>query len=179
MTAATKKPKRIGGWLILPAIGLLVYPFLITTILINDFLPIFQDGYWEILTTPSSNSYYYMWSAILVFEICVNLFFLIFALALNFLFFTKSYRLPALYIAFLLLRILFVVLDSFLINLIPALAALSNSGLPSEFVSSVIPAFIWVPYFLYSKRVKDTFVKAGAKASQQESTDFTYGNSLL
>lgn len=52
MTKVQGAPKGLGGWLILPAIGLFFYPIRIAASFYTDFLPIFQEGYWEVLTTP-------------------------------------------------------------------------------------------------------------------------------
>lgn len=155
----TGGPRGLGGWLILPAIGLFVLPIRLTIMLINDFLPIFQRGYWEALTTPGSEAYHHLWAPLVIFEIAGNTFFIIFDIILIFLFFTKSYRFPVLFIAFLVLNLFFVVSDFFFADLIPAVAAESDREFVRDLAGSIIGAIIWIPYFLVSKRVKNTFVK--------------------
>lgn len=159
MATVTGEPRGLGGWLILPAIGLFVLPIRLAVSLSNDFLPIFQKGYWEVLTTPGSEAYHHLWAPLIIFEIAGNTFFIIFDIVLIFLFFAKSYRLPALFIAFLALNLLFVVSDFFFADLIPAVAAESDAESIKELARSIIGAIIWIPYFLASKRVKNTFVK--------------------
>lgn len=149
----------MGGWLILPAIGLFVLPIRLAVILYDDFLPIFREGYWEVLTTPGSGAYHHLWAPVITFEIVCNAFLIIFDIILLFLFFAKSYRFPTLMIAFLASNLVFVASDFFLANLIPAVAAAGNAGSVIELSPIIISAMIWIPYFLVSKRVKNTFVK--------------------
>ena len=153
--------RGLGGWLILPAIGLFALPIRGAISLINDFLPIFQKGYWEILTRPGSGAYHSLWAPLLIFEIAGNSFFIIFNVVLLFLFFKKSYRFPALFIAFIILNLCFLVGDYFFVNLIPSVAGKSDPGTFKELARAMIAAIIWIPYFLVSKRVKNTFVKPG------------------
>ena len=159
MATVTGEPRGLGGWLILPAIGLFVLPIRLAVSLNNDFLPIFQEGYWEILTTPGSEVYHHLWAPLIIFEIAGNTFFIIFDIALIFLFFTRSYRFPTLFIVFLASNLLFVVGDFFLADLIPAVAAENDAESIKELARPIIGAIIWIPYFLVSKRVKNTFVK--------------------
>ena len=154
-------PSGLGGWLILPVIGLCLTPLRILAVMATDYAPIFQDGVWENLTTPGSGAYHELWGPLIIFEIVGNLFFVISAIALIFLLFRKSHRFPVLMIGFLLLNPAFVIIDHFLGNLIPFIANLDDPATFTEITRAVGGAMIWVPYFLVSKRVKNTFVKPG------------------
>ena len=123
MTMAQKEPRGLGGWLILPAIGLFVYPIRSAASFYNDFLPIFREGYWEVLTTPGSEAYHHLWAPLIISELVGNTIFIIFDIVLIVLFFTKSYRFPALMIIFLAAGLFFVAGDFVFANFIPALAA--------------------------------------------------------
>ena len=159
MTTVTEEPRGLGGWLILPAIGLFILPIRLLFSLNNDFLPIFQQGYWEILTTPGSEAYHELWAPLIIFEVIGNIIFVIFDIILIFLFFVKSFRFPVLYIVFLALNLTFVAADLFFANSIPAVAAQNDAESVMQIVRSIIGAIIWIPYFLVSVRVKNTFVK--------------------
>ncbi len=159
MATENDEPKGLGGWLILPLIGLLISPIVMAVSLNNDFLPIFQEGYWEVLTTPGSDGYHHLWGPLITFEIVGNLFFIVFSVILIFLFFTKSPIFPLLMIIYLATNLLHVVGDHFLANLIPAIASESDPDSTKEIIRTAFRAAIWIPYFRMSKRVKNTFVK--------------------
>ena len=159
MATDKAEPKGLGGWLILPLIGLIVSPIRMAISLNNDFLPIFQEGYWEVLTTPGSEAYHHLWGPLITFEIVGNLLFIVFALILIFLFFTKAPIFPSLFIIYIIANLLYVVGDFFFANLIPAVASESDPGSIKELFRTAVGAAIWIPYFKMSKRVKNTFVK--------------------
>ena len=162
MTNENGGPSGLGGWLILPAIGLFLTPIRILIYLTGDLLPIFQDGSWEALTTPGSEVYHHLWAPLIVFEVAGNLFFVLFAVALLFLFFSKSHRFPVLMIAYLVSNLAFILLDYAFFEFIPFLAGSYDAEVVKEIARGVVGAAIWVPYFLVSKRVKNTFVKPEA-----------------
>lgn len=159
METATEEPKGLGGWLILPAIGLFVMPIRLTLFLLSDFLPIFQEGYWEVLTTPGSEAYHHLWAPLITFEIIANTCFIIFAIVLIFMFFAKSYRFPTLFIVYLALNLGVVLIDFIAVGSIPAVTAEGNAEALRELLRAIVGTVIWIPYFLVSKRVKNTFLK--------------------
>ena len=160
MANANDGPVGLGGWLIIPIIGLIYLPIRLAISVKSDYLPIFQEGYWEVLTTPGSEAYHHLWGPYIIFEIVVNAVFLVACLYLLFLMFTKSYKLPKLIIIFYCANLIFVVADYFMGNMIPAVATqINDKEVIKEVIRSVLGVLIWVPYFLVSKRVKNTFVK--------------------
>lgn len=154
MATVNQEPRGLGGWLILPAISLFVTPIVSAVSFYNDYLPIFREGYWEVLTTPGSEAYHHLWAPFITFDIVGITLLTFFDIILIFLFFAKSYRFPTLMITFLALNLLFQVGDFLFTNLIPALAAEGNKQYPK-----IIMVIIWIRYFQISKRVKNTFVK--------------------
>jgi hypothetical protein len=159
MAEETKSYEGIGGWLILPLIGLFIVPIRISLLVFRDLVPIFIEGHWNVLTTPGSSAYHPFWAPLIIFECAGNAIFIIFSIVLLVFFFRKSRLLPKLIISFLILNLLFVAGDFFLADLIPAVAEQSNSHSATELGRGIIGAIIWVPYFLLSKRVKQTFVR--------------------
>lgn len=151
-------PSGIGGWLILPLIGVIVYPISISLLLINSFLPIFQEGIWQVLTTPGSEAYHKLWAPLIIYEITGNIVFILFSIFLALLFFSKSHRLPTLFIVYIALNCVFIVSDYAAGEFIPFVAEESDAESLGEVFRSIIAAAIWIPYFLASKRVKNTFV---------------------
>lgn len=159
MAYERNEPSGIRGWLILPLLGLIITPLRLSGFLVTTFLPIFQEGYWEVLTTPGSEAYHALWAPILIFEISGNVLFIIFAVALLILMLQKHQKFPKLMITYLALNLLFVVTDYFVGDLIPAVAAQPDPEAVGELVRAIAGAAIWIPYFVTSERVKNTFGK--------------------
>lgn len=159
MDSSTDDPKGLGGWLILPIIGLFANLVRLGALMINDMLPIFQKHYWEVLTTPGSPAYHHLWAPLLIFEIVGNSLFLLLSAVLIVLCFRKSYRFPKMFIGFMLFNLVFVVSDFFLADMIPAVKAQGDTESLQEIARVLIGSLIWVPYFIVSKRVRNTFIK--------------------
>jgi hypothetical protein len=152
-----KEPSGLGGWLILPMLGLIFLPFKLGAMLATTFWPIFSEGSWEVLTTPGGEAYHALWAPLLIFEIIGNSTFLIAAIVLLVFFFQKYHRFPKLMILFLSLNLAFVGIDFFAVDLIPTAAAEPDPESTKELIRVFVGAAIWIPYFLKSVRVKNTF----------------------
>jgi hypothetical protein len=150
-------PQGIGGWLILPVIGLFVFPVRAAMSFVTDYWPIFQDGIWGNLTTPGSEVYNPLWAPLIVGEIFCNVAFLLFDLALLYLLFARSHRFPKAFIVFALANLAFVAGDAAIAWQIPAVAARGLEGVGAEIARTLVVAAVWVPYMLVSRRVRNTF----------------------
>jgi hypothetical protein len=152
-------PRGIGGWLILPLLGLVFTPVRIGADLVRDILPAFQPEHWNALTTVGEESYHPLWAPILVFELVSNVLFIGFTVVLLVLFLRRSHRVPGLMIAWQLGGLTMQLVDLALGASIPAVAS-TPGGLGIGDVSrSVVGAAIWIPYFLRSVRVRNTFTE--------------------
>jgi hypothetical protein len=151
--------ERIGGWLILLAIGLVISPLKIGVTMIKDLLPVFVNGSWSILTTPGSHAYHPLWAPLLIFEVVGNMGTIVLCSIILWFFFHKSRITPQLIIAFLVINLALIGGDLLLSSLIPSVAQHSKGGAIRELSRSVLGAAIWIPYCLRSKRVKATFVR--------------------
>lgn len=150
-------PKGIGGWLVLPAIGLCLTPIMLG-IGIWQVASVIFGGSWPALTTPGGPSYHPLYRVLLPAEIVVNVGMLIFVLALIFLFFSKSARVPKLMILFYLLNLAVVAVDTLFASQLPGFVW--DREVVKDVSRTLITAVIWVPYFLVSRRVANTFVPA-------------------
>jgi hypothetical protein len=157
-------PKGIGGWLILPVIGLFVFPIRWLVSVFNDYVPIFQSGAWAAVTTPGSPRYHPLWGPLLAGEIVFNLAFLAIDVWLLVLLFSKSWRFPKVFIAFAAGNLAFILLDAAVASYIAsAMGHTGGTGMGGEIARALVVVAVWVPYMLVSKRVQNTFVKpAGA-----------------
>jgi hypothetical protein len=152
------EPRKIGGWLILVALGLLLNPLRLCMSLVVTFPPILIDGTWGSLTTPGSEYYSPLWGPLLLVEIIVNLFMVAVSLYLAYLFFTKKEEFPTWYAGLALFSLVFVLVDAYLVTMIlPEIPMFDY-----ETITALIPALgsllIWTPYLFLSQRSKETFI---------------------
>ncbi len=148
----------IGGWLVLPLLGLIVSPFFVARDVYANILPIFADGTWLALMSPTSELYHPLWAPLIVFEIIGNLTVVGLGLIALWYFVKRSRVTPRLMVCWYLTVLLAVVVDLILSRQIPLIVALNDPSSFGQVVRSVVVTLIWVPYFLVSKRVKATFV---------------------
>jgi Protein of unknown function (DUF2569) len=159
MTPESDGPRGIGGWLILVILSLVLSPLRITYTLLTIHWPIFRDGTWQTLTTPGSPAYHHLWGPLLAFEIIGHLIAIALAIVTLVMLLRQSKRTPAFAIGWFAYAAAFVTVDYFVGDLIPYLEQHPDPDSIKELVRGVVPAAIWIPYFLVSKRVKATFVK--------------------
>ncbi len=152
-----EKPSGIGGWLILPMLGLLFTPLILGTNLIINHYPIFAEDYWSTLTTPGNEAYHALWGPLIIFEVIGNLVFLLFSIFLIILFFQKRRGFPLLMIWFLSSNLVFLLIDLLAAEQIPNIPSLIKQNALKELIKSSISALIWIPYFMKSIRVRNTF----------------------
>jgi len=154
-----KRLEGIGGWLVLVAVGLIASPIFMAVGLIQDVLPAFSGGTWARLTEAGSPNYHPLWAPLLIMEVSGTSLFILFSLVLLVLFFMKKMSVPRLVIIFLLANLAFVVIDYFLAMRIPLVASMPDESTPAQIARQAVSCVIWIPYFLRSKRVKNTFGK--------------------
>jgi hypothetical protein len=142
----TSEPAGIGGWLILPAIGIVAAPVRFLTNLM-DYLQLF-DG-----IKPGT-----LVHAMLSAEVVCWIGFLILAGVTAVQFFARKVNAPKLYIALLVAQVTFVAADALAAAILFNAQAL-NTDTEIAFGMLVAACAIWIPYFLYSVRVRNTFVR--------------------
>lgn len=148
----SSEPKGIGGWLVLVAIGLIVSPIRLAYSIIVDYLPQINSSEWATLNFPAFKNLFYG-------ELVINSLFVVFAIVLLVLFFSEDRRFPKYMIAFYIANLTFVIADFAIASFHPLIRLAANpEGGIMEVVRSVAAAAIWIPYFLVSQRVKNTFV---------------------
>lgn len=150
-----KKPNGLGGWLILPAIGVILGPFMLL-VSIPSIFP--EHAVWKLATTPGTELYHPLLGPLIIFEAVASIGFLIAYLLLAFWFFNKSRHFPKGFIIILCASALFHFVDITIAGFIPAVAKSPNIIDFKPLIKSIIACAIWIPYFLVSVRVKNTFV---------------------
>lgn len=149
---------KIGGWLILCAVWLVLYPVQTLVSLITELIPAVTPENWSMLTSPTSPGYHSFWAPLVVVELAGNAFFLVFAVCLAMLFFRQQKCVPTLAIVFLVANIIFVSFDFFTTHFIILRASPIKMDAITNLVRSAAAGLIWIPYFIFSGRVRRTFV---------------------
>jgi transglutaminase-like putative cysteine protease len=150
-------PRGIAGWLLLPALGLIVKPLLLARAFWS-ILPVYSNDVWSTLTVAGGASYNPAWAPMLLCGLGMNVLLIVFAVMLALLFFRKRSSVPHAYAAFLWVSVAFTVID----QLTAQAVAPKDPAAASEWASvirDVLSALIWGSYFLVSRRVAATFVQ--------------------
>ncbi|AEL26729.1 DUF2569 family protein [Cyclobacterium marinum] len=135
--------KNIGGWLVLPAIGIILTPIQIT---MNFFsVGYLDEAIWlQAINLELTES--------LAFELIFNILLIVFSVLLIILFYTRRTSTPKLMILFYVVNLAAILIDTVMTE---DNISLENRALIQAFVG----AAIWIPYFFFSERVKSTFCK--------------------
>ena len=152
------EPRGIGGWLILVAMGLAMTTVMgLVTLQVH--LPVFTTGAWTALTSPESPAYHAIWAPLLIFifETGGNLAIVVAAVCALALMKRHSPRFPPLMMWYLGGSALFGFADLLMAAQIPDLGGANTQS--AQVGRGIIVAAIWIPYFLKSKRVRNTFLR--------------------
>lgn len=149
----------LGGWLILVQIGLYTTVIMLLVQLFVFTLPSFGADIWNSLTLKDSDLYHPLWAPVLLFETAYNICFLGFCIYILFMFYGKKSILPRLMMIFYGASLMVTIVDMVLLYQIPLFREInSGDGFKDLFRATLIAA-IWIPYFLKSERVKNTFIR--------------------
>ena len=152
--------KGLKGWLILVGIGVVVSPIRLLASLVPTYKPISENGTWEALTTTGSESYNPFFSSLLIGEIAFNTIMFTACIYLIYLFFSKHYLFPKLFIGIFVAPLIFIPLDAWLTTKVFPGESMFDPETTKNFMRSFISAVIWVPYMFFSERVRVTFVES-------------------
>jgi hypothetical protein len=157
-TVSETGPVGIGGWLIFPAAALLFSPLFMAYQIFQSYVPIFKPGVLGALLNPASSIFSPTVVALLAWGLIVNVALLCFTVWLAVCFYKKQMRVPRFYIIWLFVSFGLQMMDIILVSLIPEAGNLSDPEFFKGLAKSVLALVIWVPYFLKSKRVENTFI---------------------
>lgn len=138
--------RGIGGWLILVAWGLAIAP-LRSLHGIYATLHVLYGGRFQHLFSARPG-----FAGLILYEAVTNSFFLVYLIALNYLFYRKKKLFPGLMVTFLVVEVVLIVVDH-LVTM-----HFSTRTNPIHVLATLFAAAIWISYFLVSARVKATFV---------------------
>ena len=157
------EPEGIGGWLVLPLIGLVLALLSLLYNLFGNLLQAFRGDLWSAMTAPDSGFYSAYWPHYLVVSSVVNVAFIVCIALLLVGFLKRRRQVPLLMIVFYLAAIALGVFDFLSLRYLAKDAPLAQAALAqgafSLLVRSAVPSLIWIPYFLRSVRVRNTFTR--------------------
>ncbi|WP_054031011.1 DUF2569 domain-containing protein [Desulfatitalea tepidiphila] len=139
----TERLNSIGGWLILPAAGLIIGP-IITVIKLIPFLKILPDVIGEDIAVPF---------AFILILLLSGVIFMIYTATL---FFRKKRKTPRIFINMLIFILCIIFIELAILYIIGDKWSLADFG--RDMIGSIIGTIIWIRYFQVSKRVKATFI---------------------
>lgn len=152
-------PRRIGGWLLLPAIGLPVHVALLASDL-RDVWPWLSTQAWFNVSDPAGSVYHPVLAPQVLFELVAGLGLVALALVATVLFFQRRTSSPRVYITLLAAAV-----SVEWIDLIAREAVMPIPGLMPVDIDEWLAAAwnlllggIWIAYFMKSERVHQTFV---------------------
>jgi len=155
-----ERPQRIGGVLILIAIGLVISLLQNVGYCLSSLAPVLKRPVWDSVTNPISLSHHPYWKSVLIYEAATSSAILLMNVIMLWLFFRKKRMFPKLVVMMIPVFFVLNLLGYYFSGFIPTVAAsalYAKQG--KELVISFVALHIWIPYFLLSKRVKRTFVR--------------------
>lgn len=150
---SNEQHSQIGGWLILPAIGLVITPISITWDFLNT--PFFDIVQWRMLADTNYAGYNLPLGLFVLFEFVINIALLCYSIFLVSIYITRRTSLPLLLIIFYASNVFVQLGDSAAAEFFAL--DVDKSG-AKELIRAILGAAIWIPYFLRSERVKGTFI---------------------
>ncbi|MBT2291765.1 DUF2569 domain-containing protein [Paenibacillus albidus] len=151
-------PNGLGGWMVLVQIGLYLSVIRLLFLIFSTTIPSFQPDLWDVLTSPDSSVYDPLWKPALIFEAVVNVTFVLFSIFLLVQMYRKKATFPRWIIFYYVTNLIVLIIDYVLLANIELVQQMNEGGSMQDIGRLIISCAIWVPYFLRSKRVRNTFV---------------------
>lgn len=156
------QPSGLGGWLILAGINIVFSIYLTTRTVVESYNSIMLSGIYTALTSPESSSYHSGFKFCFIFEIALNITFILLFIYLAYLFFTKNYKFPKVFIFIRIMCVVFIIVDIFITISVFDVSVIDQEVI-KDLVGAIIQCMICIPYFRKSERVKNTFVQGKHK----------------
>lgn len=151
--------RGLGGWLVLPAISLVVRPFYVLAQLGQSADSYYGERVWSALMTPGTTAYQPALAALVAFEAVGNVALLMLSILTAVFFFRQKRQAPRLMIALLAYHPLLQILDWVACSFVELPDRSGQDGTLALFFQGLVVAAIWIPYFVQSRRVRATFTE--------------------
>ena len=134
----------LGGWLILVGLGVVLSPVRLIYLIYTTYPPIFDDGTYELVTTPGTEAYHPFWSFFIWFELSVNSVMVYACIYLAYLFFSKKSLFPKFYIWISVGSLAFILLDAVLLKVVLPNEPIFDPDTLREVARSTFVVLVWV-----------------------------------
>lgn len=151
-------PLKIGGWLLLLAVGIIISPIRILINLSTNHIPILINGAWEVLTTEGTKYYIPGYDVLFITEMTGNMVLLGLSIYMLYLFFTRHYSFPKWYVGVNIFVIVYLTLNSLLASMVMSNSTFFDKETTLGLLGSLIGLAIWGTYLFKSQRSKNTFM---------------------
>lgn len=152
-------PLRLGGFLIVVAIGLVI-SFLQNLAGLGWSLVPFRGEVWGRLTTPGASAFHPYWKPAILFGIISASVTLALTAISLVLFFRKQRFFPTFVVVAIPVIFVLMLAGHYLEGLVPAIAANPDYAKQGHvLIVKFVALHVWIPYFVISDRVRRTFVR--------------------
>lgn len=154
--AINKKPIR--GTLYFALIASIFSPIVEFNKLRSIILPFSFDKTWLQISDYTLKTYNYQWENLILFDFYSSLFLFIFSVALLFLFISRTRHYIKIVITFFIMKALIITLVFYFRTVIRGPLPPNLEEIQAAGAMILIFAGVWIPYFLLSERVNETFI---------------------
>lgn len=164
--AVDPKLAGFGGWVLLPAFGILISP---VRLLVESAatMTLFKASIWVNLAMPGGTGYHSWWAPAIVLTIAANLALLVFSVLLIVLLVQRRRSLPWAYTVFMLFSMATQVADHWWLTQVTPDDPSLTMAIP-KMIRGFGGAVLWIAYFHMSTRVRSTFVRAHPRRFARE-----------
>ncbi len=160
--AAAGAPSGLGGWLVLPTIGVCLTP-IVTLVSLWQERDTWSLATWVAVTTPGSDSYNALFAPVLALSVVALVGIFVLSILILIVFFRRRTSVPRLYPAFLIGVFAWQLVDLGLLDMLRE-GAISRGDV-AEVVRGGVLALVWTVYFVRSQRVAATFTQRHARTA--------------
>lgn len=146
-----KRVKGLGGWMILVQISVFLNLIGVSILLFGQVLPILGSNEFAMVTDS-------MLRTVIYFETAASIIMFALLIVLVVLMYQKKKLFPKAMITLMILSLVISLLDYSLLQQVEAFAGMEDIKSTKEIARAMISCAVWIPYFMRSKRVKNTFV---------------------
>lgn len=157
MDTDSKKRKPISGVLLLAFLSIIAIPIISLNSFRSIILPFSFDKKWIEISTRALDSFNKQWSQLAIFEFTLNVILTIFSVMLIVIFVRRSKHLIRTLMAYYFIKIIAITVIFYLHTVIRGPVTPSITMIAQETFLSIVLTGIWLPYFLLSEQVRETF----------------------